>query len=116
MTDDTSAASGNGAPECDPPLDQEASRAEQMRQRLRQLPPEVGAVLVAAGVVGLILPGPVGTPLLLAGGLALMPGVFGRMEKWVATRYPKVHGEGMRHVDRFINDIEKRYPPNPPSE
>ena len=82
--------------------------------RLRRLPPEVGAVLLTAGIAGVLLPGPVGTPLLLAGGVALMPSVFGRLERWVATRFPTMHDEGMRHVDRFIDDLERRYPPDTP--
>jgi hypothetical protein len=42
--------------------------AEETRARIRRLPPEVGAVLITVGVAGVILPGPVGMPLLLAGG------------------------------------------------
>ncbi len=90
--------------------------ADGTRQRIRRLPPEVGAVLITVGVAGIILPGPVGTPLLLAGGLALMPSVFGRLERWFERRFPKVHYHGMRNVDRFIDDLEKRFPPEPHAE
>lgn len=89
-----------------PPTD----KMDDMRARIRQLPPEVGAVLMTAGVMGLILPGPIGTPLILAGGLALMPRTFGRLEKWFAKRFPAAHEHGMRNVHRFIDDFEKRYP------
>lgn len=84
--------------------------AETTRQRIRQLPPEVGAVLIGVGVVGFILPGPMGTPLILAGGLVLIPRVFGRVETWVQRKFPKSHRVGMKYVDRFIDDFEKRYP------
>jgi hypothetical protein len=84
--------------------------AETTRQRIRRLPPEVGAVLVGVGVVGFILPGPMGTPLILAGGLVLIPRVFGRVETWVQKKFPKSHRVGMKYVDRFIDDFEKRYP------
>jgi hypothetical protein len=87
---------------------------DHMRERIRQLPPEVGAVLMTAGVVGLILPGPIGTPLVLAGGLVLMPKTFSRWEKWFAKRFPTMHEHGMRHVDRFIDDFERRYPKQAP--
>jgi hypothetical protein len=117
MNDSTSGNPTNGAPhseavpEPEPsPTAQEA--ADGTRQKLRRLPPEVGAVLIAAGVAGILLPGPIGTPLLLAGGLALLPGVFGRAERWFERRYPTFHGEGMRYVDRFIDDLEKRFPPD----
>lgn len=95
-----------------PPND---AAADTTRQRIQRLPPEVGAVLITVGVVGLILPGPVGTPLLLAGGLALMPGVFGKLEHWVERKFPKLHWHGMRNVERFIDDLEKRFPPQPPA-
>jgi hypothetical protein len=85
---------------------------EGTRERIRRLPPEVGAVLVTVGVAGVILPGPIGAPLLLAGGLVLMPAVFEKFERWVGKRYPRMHGEGMKYVDRFIDDFERRYPPD----
>ena len=88
--------------------DEEAT--EWTRQRIRRLPPEVGAVLVGVGVVGLILPGPVGAPLILAGGLVLIPRVFGHLEGWLHKRFPKSHRIGLRYVDRFIDDYERRYP------
>jgi len=93
-----------------PPTLEEA--AEGTRQRIRRLPPEVGAVLMTVGVAGIVLPGPVGTPLLLAGGLVLMPGIFDKFERWVGKRYPKLHGHGMKYVDRFIDDFERRFPPD----
>jgi len=91
----------------------EAHAAEQTRHRLRLLPPEVGAVLVTVGVVGLILPGPWGTPFLLAGGLVLAPRYFHRTELWVQKRFPDMHQAGRRRVDRFIEDFEKRFPRHP---
>jgi len=86
---------------------------DDMRDRIRRLPPEVGAVLITVGVAGVVLPGPVGMPLLLAGGLALAPSVFGRFERWVEKRFPTLHWHGMKNVNRFIDDFERRYPPPP---
>ena len=84
--------------------------AEQTRQRLRLLPPEVGAVLVTVGIGGLILPGPFGTPFILAGGLVLAPRYFHRAELRVQKKFPNAHRAGRRRLDRFIDDFEKRYP------
>jgi hypothetical protein len=77
--------------------------------RISELPKEVGVMLIAAGIVGLILPGP-GTPAVIAGGLALWPNAFGKLESWLEGRYPEVHKEGMRQVRRYLRDLEKRYP------
>jgi hypothetical protein len=84
--------------------------AEEIHRRLRSLPPEVGAVLVAVGLIELILPLPLGLPFLLAGGLILAPSYFYRLERWVTTRFPRIHRAARRQLDRFIDDFEKRYP------
>ena len=96
----------------------DATAVDATRRRIRTLPPEVGAVLLTVGIAGVLLPGPVGTPLLVAGGLVLMPKLFGRMERWLERRFPGLHGHGMRYVDRFIDDFERRYPhvPRDPAE
>jgi hypothetical protein len=105
----TDAAAMRAAADFSPTGDATAAEA---RERIQRLPPEVGAVLVAVGIAGMILPGPVGTPLLLAGGLALMPSVFGRAERWVEKRFPSLHWHGMKNVHRFIDDLERRFPPS----
>ncbi|HUY36755.1 MAG TPA: hypothetical protein VMV69_28735 [Pirellulales bacterium] len=87
----------------------EAQAADKTRERIRHLPPEVGVVLLTVGVAGLILPGPIGTPLVLAGGLVLAPRAFDGLERWVQRRFPAVHQQGRRHLDRFINDFERRF-------
>lgn len=118
MHDETQPNSANGAagsnpiPEYPESIGEDQKAADETRQRIRRLPPEVGAVLVTVGVIGVLLPGPVGMPLLLAGGLALMPSVFGRAERWVERRFPTLHWHGMKNVNRFIDDFEKRYPPD----
>jgi hypothetical protein len=78
-------------------------------KRLKELPREVGVMLIAAGVVGLVLPGP-GTPALVAGGLALWPGAFSKLELWLERRHPEVHQKSMKQIGRFLDDLEKRYP------
>lgn len=73
------------------------------------LPKELGVMLVSAGVVGFVLPGP-GVPALVAGGLILWPGGFGKAERWFQRRFPEAHRQGMGHISRFLNDLERRYP------
>jgi hypothetical protein len=83
--------------------------------KIKDLPKEVGAMLSTAGIVGFILPGP-GTPAIIAGGLALWPNAFGKLESWLERWHPGVHRQGMRQISRFLNDLEKRYPYSKPSQ
>ena len=80
------------------------------RERIRQLPKEVGVLLVVAGIGGLLLPGPVGTPFVIAGGVILWPKVFERVELAFERRFPRVHRQGVRHMGRFLTDLQRRYP------
>jgi hypothetical protein len=78
--------------------------------RIRSLPKEVGVLMVVAGVTGLILPGPIGAPFLIVGGVVLWPRAFERVEIRFQKRFPKVHRQGMRQIKRFLEDLERRYP------
>jgi Putative transmembrane protein (PGPGW) len=91
----------------DPDFDR--SSQDELNIRIKELPKEVGVMLVTAGIVGLILPGP-GTPAIIAGGLALWPSAFSKLESWLERRHPRVHRESMKQIGRFLNDLEKRYP------
>jgi hypothetical protein len=77
--------------------------------KIKDLPKELGVMLLTAGIVGFILPGP-GTPAIIAGGLALWPEAFGKLESWLERSHPTVHRQGVRQINRFLNDLEKRYP------
>jgi hypothetical protein len=77
--------------------------------KIKQVPKEVGVMLITAGIVGFILPGP-GTPAIIAGGLALWPGAFGKLESWLERRSPGLHRRGVQQINRFLEDLEKRYP------
>jgi hypothetical protein len=77
---------------------------------LEGLPREVGVLLVTVGFLGLVLPGPIGTPFLLAGGLALWPNGFRSADRWVRAKFPRLHREGMEQLERYLHDLERRYP------
>ena len=79
-------------------------------QRIRAMPKEVGVLLVVAGVGGLLLPGPIGTPFLILGGVILWPKAFERLEIFVQKRFPRMHHQSVRQIRRFIDDLERRYP------
>ena len=77
---------------------------------IESLPKEVGVMLVIAGFGGILLPGPVGAPLLVLGGAVLFPGVFKKVDRAFQRRFPAAHDQGMKQVRRFAVDLEHRYP------
>jgi hypothetical protein len=90
--------------------DQDQAGLEEVElNKIKELPKELGVMLLTAGIVGFILPGP-GTPAIIAGGLALWPEAFGKLESWLERSHPQVHRQGVRQINRFLNDLEKRYP------
>jgi hypothetical protein len=79
-------------------------------QRIRVMPREVGVLLVVAGLGGLMLPGPFGSPFLILGGVVLWPRTFEKVEIWFEKRFPRTHHQGVRLAKRFLDDMERRYP------
>jgi hypothetical protein len=77
---------------------------------IKDLPKEVGAMLVSVGVLGFVLPGVMGTPAIIAGGLVLWPKTFGKVETWFERRYPSLYRRGMRQVGRYLDDLDRRFP------
>lgn len=82
--------------------------------RLARMPSEVGVLLVTIGVLGLVLPGLVGTPALLAGGLMLWPRGFRSVNRWLGSRCPTLHSKGLEQLVRYLDDLERRYPSSAP--
>jgi hypothetical protein len=78
--------------------------------RLEKLPPEIGVLLIVLGMAGVLLPGPVGSPFLVAGGVALWPSAFRKVEDWLQRMSPRLFDEGIRQLERFLADLERRYP------
>jgi hypothetical protein len=67
-------------------------------------------MLLAVGALGFVLPGVMGTPAVIAGGLALWPRAFGKVEGWFGRRFPRLHRRGMDQVGRYLDDLERRFP------
>ena len=74
------------------------------------LPREVGILLIAAGLGGILLPGPIGSPFLLLGAVTLSPRLFTKLELRFRRRFPRLHESGTRQIKRFLADLERRYP------
>ncbi|MEY2700467.1 MAG: hypothetical protein RIQ52_1222 [Pseudomonadota bacterium] len=81
--------------------------------RIEALPKDVGWMLFTVGVAGFILPGIIGFPFVVAGGLILWPNSEKRIISW-AEKSPKgmLRG-GIKQVVRFVDDLERRYPLKP---
>lgn len=77
---------------------------------LENFPPEIATLLIMAGVAGILLPGPVGTPLLIAGGVVIWPKTFRPIERWFRGRFPCLHREGVIQLKEFVGDLKKRFP------
>lgn len=71
---------------------------------------EVGALLIVSGIAGIILPGPVGTPLLILGCVMIWPAAFTRIERFFEKRFPRTHRLGAFQTARFLSDLDRRYP------
>lgn len=79
-------------------------------KRIKDLPPEVGVMLLTVGALGLVMPGVVGAPAVIAGGLVLWPRRFERIENWFERRFPAVHRKSLQQIHRYLDDLEARYP------
>jgi hypothetical protein len=84
--------------------------ASEAELRLEKLPPEIGVLLLIIGTAGVLLPGPVGSPFLVAGGLALWPSGFRKVERWFMGVAPRMYDTGIRQIEQFLSDLERRYP------
>ena len=97
------ASSGNAPTPVLEPAQGEASCCELTPVRVEQLPREAGWLLITIGVVGLLVPGVLGTPFLLAGFVVLAPSGSKLLTRWAGH-------SAMRQVGRFLDDLERRYP------
>jgi hypothetical protein len=76
----------------------------------RAISQEVGALLIVSGIAGILLPGPVGTPLLILGCVMVWPKAFERIDLFLGKRFPRAHHLGVIQSTRFLSDLERRYP------
>ena len=79
-------------------------------KRIERLPRDVGWLLITAGLVGVVVPGVLGVPFLVLGGLVVMPVTNRRAERWLSGHTPKMFKGSVRQINRFLDDLETRYP------
>jgi hypothetical protein len=77
---------------------------------VEDLTTEVGWLMVAAGVVGLAMPGVPGTPFLIVGAMVVTPGGKRRLSRWIGKNPPKFVQGAMGQLGVFLDDLERRYP------
>ena len=83
---------------------------QETADRIRKLPKDVGWLLITAGLLGLALPGVIGTPLLILGSLMVWPSSQKKAGQWLSGQSPKVFQGSMKQINRFLDDLERRYP------
>lgn len=83
---------------------------QETADRIRKLPKDVGWLLITAGLLGLALPGVIGTPLLILGSLMVWPSSQRKAGQWLSGQSPKVFQGSMKQINRFLDDLERRYP------
>ncbi|MEI6540952.1 MAG: hypothetical protein WCO86_15730 [Planctomycetota bacterium] len=88
----------------------EETSGEKTIEMLEHFPKEIAALLMMAGVAGLIMPGPIGAPLLIAGGVIIWPKTFRPIGLWFSRKFPNAHREGVIQIKEFVRDLNKRYP------
>jgi hypothetical protein len=86
---------------------------EQLILRIEKLPREAGWVLITAGVIGVIVPGIMGAPFLVAGAFVLTPGGPRWLSHWAGRKPRKFAHSALRQICRFLDDLEHRYPHRP---
>lgn len=96
--------------ECNEHAEAEATAEDKQDELLQQFPPEIAMLLIMAGVAGVLLPGPIGAPLILAGGVTLWPKTFRPMERWFRRKFPAMHQEGVVQLKEFVKDLKNRFP------
>jgi hypothetical protein len=98
------AANGSDAATDGPAVDEEPLL------RIVDVPRDVGWMMVTVGVLGVILPGLVGTPFLITGVAVLAPGGPRLLSRWVRRNPNRVVHAGLKQMGRWLDDLERRYP------
>ena len=91
-----------------------AAADESAVRRIKDLPREFGVMLVSVGALGVVLPGLMGAPALVAGGARPLAGYLRRAGRMAQA--PESRSLSSRHASssgRFLDDLERRYPRSP---
>jgi hypothetical protein len=109
---DSASPPQNSAPE--PSGETVDDPTRETHELLENFPPEIATLLIMSGIAGILLPGPVGAPMLIAGGVVMWPRTFRPIERWFSKKFPSVHRDGVIQLKEFVQNLEKRFPEKKP--
>jgi hypothetical protein len=89
---------------------EERSEDLELIAKIEHLPREVGWLLICAGALGMILPGVIGFPFVIAGTAVVTARRPMRLTRWIGRNPPKLVQRGLRQISRMLDDLERRYP------
>ena len=78
--------------------------------KIEHLPRDVGWLLICAGALGVMLPGAIGFPFVIAGTAVVAARRPMRLTRWIGRNPPKLVQRGLRRISRMLDDLERRYP------
>lgn len=89
---------------------EEQAEFERAVQRIEHFPREFGWLMVYVGVLGIVLPGIIGFPFVIAGGAVLVPGGRKWLSRWAGSKPRPLVRASLRQIVRMADDLERRYP------
>jgi hypothetical protein len=92
---------------------EEQAELERAIQRIEHFPRELGWLMVYVGVLGVVLPGIIGFPFVIAGGAVLMPSGRKWLARYVGRKPGRLMRASLKQITRMADDIERRYPTLP---
>jgi len=105
------------SPELDSPGAPNAATAEAAPAKpTPQLPRYAGVLLMSVGMAGVVLPGAIGTPFVILGGMIVCPSLFRKPDRWLQRRFPSTRRRAMQFMERFQADLDGRYPNSNPRD
>jgi hypothetical protein len=88
----------------------EQAEFERAMHRIEHFPREFGWLMVYVGVLGVVLPGIIGFPFVIAGGAVLVPGGRKWLSRWAARKPGRLVRASVKQIIRMADDLERRYP------
>ena len=92
---------------------EERAEFERAVQRIEHFPSEFGWLMIYVGVLGVILPGVIGFPLVIAGGAVVMPGGRKWLSRWLSRNHGRMVRVSLSQLIRMADDLDRRYPSKP---